>query len=211
MDHDTTGDLTRRGLLKGGAGAVAAGAAVSAGAGSASAQQDAYNGYLADVGNFDGETADATGQEEITITVGAGNQGLLFDPAAVVVDPGTTINWTWTGEGGAHNVYHDDQQDSVDEPVFNSGDAVDDTGVLYDFTFEAEHEGAHPYVCQPHRSLEMKGVVIVGEDNLETGTFPFGADDSGLNTIAIFGGSAVLGGAALLGIAAYQDLFGEKN
>lgn len=206
MDHDTTGTLTRRRLLKSGAGAVTAAGAVASGTGSASAQQDAYDGYLSEVDNFAGETADARGLEEITVTVGAGAQGLLFEPAAVVIDPGTTVEFEWTGEGGAHNVSND-----VDDPVFRSGDAVNDEGVLYDFTFEEEHEGAHPYVCEPHDALEMKGVIAVGDDALETPTFDFGAGDAGFNTAAVFGVSAVFGAISLLGAAAYHDKFGRDE
>lgn len=209
MDHDTTGTLTRRRLLKSGAGAVAAGAAVSAGAGTAAAQQDAYGGYLSETANFEGTTADATGMEEITIDVGAGD-GFQFSPAAVVVEPGTTVQWNWTGEGGAHNVYHDDDSDLVEEQVFESGDPVTEEGVNYDFTFEEEHEGFHPYVCIPHRAQNMKGVVVVGEDNVETDTVALGGGgDDGDSTTAILAGSAVFGATALLGIAAYRDLFDE--
>lgn len=209
MDHDTTGTLTRRRLLRSGAGAVAAGAAVSAGAGTAAAQQDAYGGYLADTPNYDGTTVDATGREELIIDVGAGT-GFQFSPAAVVVDPGTTIRWNWTGEGGAHNVYHDDQSDLVDEQVFYSGDPAIEPGVNYEFTFEEEHAGFHPYVCIPHRAQEMKGVIVVGEDALETDTVPLGGGGEGDDTTtAILAGSAVFGATALLGIAAYRDLFDE--
>lgn len=208
MDHDTTGAMTRRTLLKSGAGVATAGA-VTAASGAASAQQDAYDGYLEEVSNFDGETADATGMDEVTIDVGAGNQGLLMDPAAIVVDPGTTIRWQWTGNGGAHNVVHD-----VDDPTFTSrdahdGDSIDEEGFVYEYV--ADEEGAHPYVCTPHRALEMKGVLVVGEDNVETDTFPFGEAEDGLNTIAIFGGAAVFGTAALLGISAYRDLFSDDE
>lgn len=210
MDHDITGDMTRRGLLKRGAGAVAAGGAVSVTAGAASAQQDAYSGYLSEVPNFDGRTADATGMEEVTVDVGA-IDGFKFDPPAVLVEPGTTIQWNWVGQGGAHNVYHDDQSDLVDEQIFESGDPVVEEGVNYEFTFEDAHTGFHPYVCQPHRAQGMKGVVVVGEDNVETDTFPFGEEgDTGRNTAAILGGSAVFGATALVGVAAYRELFDEE-
>lgn len=208
MDHDTTGVLTRRRLLKSGAGAVAAGAAVSAGAGTATAQQDAYGGYLSETDNFEGTTVDATGMDEVTIDVGAVD-GFKFEPAALLIEPGTTVQWNWTGEGGAHNVYHDDESDLVDEQVFYSGDPVVEEGVNYDFTFEEDHAGFHPYVCIPHRAQEMKGVIVVGEDALETDTVPLGGGEEGQNTTAILAGSAVFGATALAGIAVYRDLFGE--
>ncbi|WP_459862429.1 plastocyanin/azurin family copper-binding protein, partial [Haloplanus litoreus] len=60
---------------------------------------------MSDVGNYS-EVADATGQDEVTITVGAqGNGGAFaFGPPAVQIDPGTTVVWEWNGEGGQHNV-----------------------------------------------------------------------------------------------------------
>lgn len=204
MDSGET--YTRRGLLKTGASVGAAGTVAAAATGSASAQ-DQYGGFLSDAPNFEGETADATGMEEVTVTVGAGNQGLLFDPPSVVVDPGTTIDWSWTGAGGAHNVYNTEGS----EPLFSSGSPVDTEGVDYSFTFEDGDTGAHPYVCQPHEALGMKGVVVVGEDNVEGNTYPFGATEESLRLGAIFGGSAVFGVAALLGVAAYRDLFGDED
>lgn len=211
MDEDRSSELTRRSLLKRGAAGATAGAAAVTATGNAAAQGSLYGGYLSDTGNFEGETADATGMSEITITVGAGNQGLLFDPAAVVVDPGTTVNWNWTGNGGAHNVYNDDELSSVDERLFDSGNPVNDSGVLYDFTFESSSTGIHPYACSPHRALGMRGVVAVGESNVEGDTYPFGAVEETLNAGAVLGGAAVFGTTALLGLAAYREMFGDDT
>ena len=211
MDHDTTGPMTRRSLLKRAGGAATAGAVGAAATSTASAQSDLYGGYLAETGNFDGTTADATGMSEVTVAVGAGTSGLLFDPAAIVVDPGTTIKWEWTGNGGAHNVYNDDQLSTVDERLFDSEEAVDATGVQYEFTFESANTGTHPYACSPHRALGMRGVVAVGSDNVQGDTVPFGAEEESLNSVAIFGGAAVFGTTALLGLSAYREMFSEDD
>jgi len=211
MDQDTTGGMTRRSLLRRAGGAATAGAVGAGAVGAASAQSDLYGGYLSDTGNFDGTTADATGMDEITVSVGAGNQGLLFDPAAVVVDPGTTVLFEWTGNGGAHNVYNDDELSRVDERLFDSGETVNDSGVLYDFTFEDANTGTHPYACSPHRSLGMRGVIAVGEDNVQGETTPFGAAEESLNSVAVFGGAAVFGTTALLGLSAYREMFDSDD
>jgi halocyanin-like protein len=109
--------------------------------------------------------ADATGQDEVTITVGAqGNGGNFgFDPAAVQVDPGTTVVWEWNGEGGQHNVVAEEGGEFESELVAEAG-----------FTFEQtlDSEGVVKYFCQPHRALGMKGVVVVGE-------MPGGGGESG--------------------------------
>jgi len=110
-----------------------------------------YGDWFEDVSNYDGRTLDLTGESEVTVEVGAGEQGLLFDPPAVAVDSGTTVVWEWTGQGGQHNVADDD------------GDFESEITGEEGFTFEHEFgsEGVHLYVCSPHRSVGMKGAVTV--------------------------------------------------
>jgi halocyanin-like protein len=153
MESDETPSLvTRRGVLRG----VAAGATLTAAAGTAAAQSIDYGGWFDDVGNYDGTTVDATGQSEVTIGVGTeGNGGAFaFDPPAVQIDPGTTVIWEWTGEGGQHNVVAESGGDFESELTATAG-----------FTFEHtfEEEGIVTYYCQPHRSLGMKAAVAVGD------------------------------------------------
>src|SRR6056297_2807227 len=68
-----------------------------------------FGGFLDDVGNFDGSVTDARGQDSVTVAVGAqGNGGAFaFDPPAVHVDNGATVQFEWTGQGGGHNVVQD--------------------------------------------------------------------------------------------------------
>ncbi|QSG06604.1 Plastocyanin [Halapricum desulfuricans] len=140
------------------AGGAAGGAGALAASGSAAAQaaeQPDYGGYLDSANGFGGSTTDLRGQEEVTIAVGAGSDGYAFDPAAVWVDPGTTIVWEWTGAGGDHNV--------VGESVeFTSGDPVGEEGYTYEQTFE--ESGIVTYYCSPHENLGMLGAVAVGDD-----------------------------------------------
>ncbi|MEF8863987.1 MAG: halocyanin domain-containing protein, partial [Haloarculaceae archaeon] len=115
-----------------------------------------YEGWFEDVSNFDG-TVDRRGQPEVTVEVGAqGNGGAFaFEPAAVRVDPGTTVIWEWTGEGGGHNVVSEEGTDYSYE-----SELVSDAGFTFEHTFE--QEGISKYFCVPHRSLGMKGAVVVG-------------------------------------------------
>jgi len=152
---DTDRDVSRRGFLRA-AGTGVAGAAVGAGTTSSVVAQEApYEGYLSSVDNFDGTTADMTGQDEVTIAVGAeGNGGgFAFDPPAVQVDPGTTVVWEWTGAGGQHNV--------LGEAGSFESDLVEEEGFTFEHTFDSE--GVVKYFCQPHKALGMKGVVAVGD------------------------------------------------
>jgi len=189
---------TRRGLLKTGSGA-AVGLAAAGATGTAAAQADAYGGYLSEEGTWGGQTVDVTGVEEPRIDVGAqGNGGAFaFGPAAVLVEPGATVTWEWTGEGGQHNV--------VNEGGAFESDLTQEEGFTFEHTFD--EEGVFQYFCAPHRSLQMKGVVVVGEDNVETELVSIGGGEEGLRTSAVWAGAAVFGTVALIGVAAYRELF----
>jgi halocyanin-like protein len=98
------------------------------------------DGWLSNVGNYDGG-------------VGASGNGgnFAFDPAAVRVSTGTTVVWEWTGQGAQHNV-------AADGGGFESGMSAEE-GYTFEHTFS--EAGTYEYVCTPHRTLGMKGVVVV--------------------------------------------------
>jgi halocyanin-like protein len=108
--------------------------------------------YLADTGNYDG-VVDETGASEVTVTVGTeangGNFG--FGPAAVRVSSGATVVWEWNGLGSSHNVVEEDG-------TFES-ELVMEEGHTFSQTFE--ESGVVHYYCTPHRTMGMKGVVVV--------------------------------------------------
>ncbi|MFB6301753.1 MAG: halocyanin domain-containing protein [Haloferacaceae archaeon] len=145
--------MRRRDFLRAAGGGAAAGAATVGATGTAAAQPS-FGGWMSGVGNYS-EVVDKTGSGSVTIQVGAeGNGGAFaFGPAAVQVDPGTKITWEWTGEGGQHNVV---AQSGADFQSQLTGEA----GFTFSQTFDSE--GVIKYYCQPHRSLGMKGVVVVG-------------------------------------------------
>ena len=149
---DRAASMSRRGLFRAGAAGAAVAAGVTAGTGTAAAQ---YDGWLDDVSNYDG-THDYRGQYEVTVSVGAGENGLRFGPAAILVDPGATVVWEWTGAGGGHNVVANDG-------TFDSGEPVGEEGTTFEYTFEDADDGdAFNYLCEPHEAVGMKGVVAVG-------------------------------------------------
>jgi halocyanin-like protein len=116
-----------------------------------------YGSWFGNVGNYDGSTVDARGQDEVTITVGAeGNGGAFaFDPPAVHVDPGTTLLFEWTGDGGGHNVVGEGND-------LDSGSLVSEAGVHYEASFD--EDGIYKYFCSPHQGQGMKGAIVVGSD-----------------------------------------------
>lgn len=96
-------------------------------------------------------TRDARGKSTVTVTVGAGDQGLSFGSPVLRVDPGTTVTFRWTGRGGVHNV---NVLDSDRKSSLNY-----EEGTTYEVTFD--EAGVYRYACDPHRALGMKGLVIV--------------------------------------------------
>lgn len=115
--------------------------------------QAAVSEYLASTSNYDGEILDETGNETVTVEVGSSANGgnFGFAPAAIRVDSGTTVRWVWTGEGGQHNV--------VDEDGAYESELVADEGHEFEHTFE--ESGTSLYFCEPHKTLGMKGAVVV--------------------------------------------------
>ena len=111
--------------------------------------------YVDESSNFDSSMAVMTGQDEVSISVGAeGNGGAFaFDSPAISVSTGTTVVWEWTGQGGGHNV-----KSESDGPL-DSGSAVAEEGTTYEYTFE--EAGTYLYNCVPHRTLGMVGAVVV--------------------------------------------------
>ena len=151
-------DVSRRAFMRTAGGAAAAAGAATATAGTAAAQEvapDWPSGAEGTVGSY----TDARGQDSVTISVGAGDQGLAFDPTLVWVDEGTTITWEWTGAGGSHNVVTQEGPASLD-----SGQAVGEEGATYEYETSSEDAGITHYACVPHISVGMHGGIAVGED-----------------------------------------------
>ncbi|GAB3017887.1 halocyanin domain-containing protein [Natronobiforma cellulositropha] len=119
------------------------------------ASADDLDSWLADVPNYEA-VADARGESEVSVTVGA-DDGFTYDPPVVAVDPGTTVVWEWTGDGGTHDV--------VDEDGAYESDLVVDAGFTFEHTFE--EAGVSRYGCTPHIPMGMKGAVLVGDEAAE--------------------------------------------
>ncbi|MGN8218104.1 halocyanin domain-containing protein [Halococcus morrhuae DSM 1307] len=145
----------RRGFLKAAGGTAVGIGAIGATAGTASAQEGGAAGWFDGVSNFE-KVVDKTGTKQTEVAVGAkGNGGnFAFSPPAIRVDPGTTITWKWTGEGGGHNVV-------AESGAFES-EIASEAGHTFEHTFE--EKGAVNYACVPHRSMGMRGAVLVGAD-----------------------------------------------
>ena len=130
-----------------------------------------FGSYLSDANGYSEEgTQDARGEDSVAVNVGAGSNGYAFDPATVWVDPGTTIVWEWTGEGGGHNVKNNDGPAGLDSGGPEEGDSV-----TYEYEVTEDDAGITTYKCSPHEGQGMKGGVAVGED-VETTTIETGPE-----------------------------------
>lgn len=119
---------------------------------SESVSADGIDAYLADVSNYDGTVEDFTGEKVATVEVGAGgpDQPYVFDPPAIRVDTGTTVVWEWTGEAG-HSVTHEDGEFDIE--------VLQGKGKTFEHTFD--EAGQYRYFCKPHKSIDMKGALVV--------------------------------------------------
>ncbi|SDF61240.1 halocyanin domain-containing protein [Halorubrum xinjiangense] len=113
--------------------------------------------YLSDARMYEGTIMDLTGQDEVTVEVGAGDVGFAFSPAAIRIDSSTTVVWEWTGNGGAHNVASVEGSESD----FNSGDSVSEEGATFEQSFD--NTGIQLYQCTPHQANGMLGAIEVVE------------------------------------------------
>jgi len=167
--------LSRRDLFRVGAGAATAAVATSTVTPTHAQESFEYDGWFEDANNFDG-TVDMTGQERVTVDVGAGDMALAFGPPAIHVDPGTTVVFEWTGEGGGHNVAERETGERYES------ERTAEAGTQYELTFETD--GISKYVCVPHAASGMKGAVVVGNGEgvpeiTEGETLVGGPDSSG--------------------------------
>ncbi len=156
MSEERDARLGRRRLLQAGAGVVGAGLVGTGATGTAAAQSGPFGGWMGDVGNYDG-VVDATGRSEVTVTVGASGNGgnFAFGPAAVQVDPGTTVLWEWNGKGGQHNVVAEEGGDFESE-------LTAEAGITFEQTFESE--GVVKYLH--HRGEAVRRTARIRDDLL---------------------------------------------
>ena len=84
-----------------------------------------------------------------------GKEKMLYGQDVVRVDIGQTI--TWTPDSKGHNV----QFVSVPEGVEKVKSKLSK-----EFSYTFEQEGVYLYVCTPHASMGMIGMVIVGESDV---------------------------------------------
>ena len=84
-----------------------------------------------------------------------GKEKMLYGQDVVKIDVGQTI--TWTPDSKGHNVQFVSVPKGVEKVK---------SKLSKEFSYTFEQEGAYLYVCTPHASMGMIGVVVVGESDV---------------------------------------------
>ena len=84
-----------------------------------------------------------------------GKEKMLYGQDVARVEVGQTI--TWTPDSKGHNVQFISVPDGVEKVK---------SKLSKEFSYTFEQEGVYLYVCTPHASMGMIGMVIVGESDV---------------------------------------------
>ena len=84
-----------------------------------------------------------------------GKEKMLYGQDVARVEVGQTI--TWTPDSKGHNVQFVSVPDGVEKVK---------SKLSKEFSYTFEQEGVYLYVCTPHASMGMIGVVVVGESDV---------------------------------------------
>jgi plastocyanin len=95
-----------------------------------------------------GETVDATGQAEVTVSI----DDFIFNTTVLTIDKGTKV--TWVNDG---NVRHDVTTANSSE-IQDVNSELLANGESFSHTFE--ESGRYDYFCSPHPT-QMRGVIVV--------------------------------------------------
>ena len=78
---------------------------------------------------------------------------MVFSEEIVTIEPGESVTWLATDKG--HNVQLIDGPDGYDLPKKSK--------ISKDVTITFDEPGVYVYVCTPHATMGMLGIVVVGE------------------------------------------------
>jgi plastocyanin len=206
MTADDSAPVSRRGFIRAATGAAAAGTAVGTAAGQEDTESDGNEsgtGGNETGGNQTGgneSQADGGGGGTKEVIVGP-DGNLVFDPADIQIEPGTTVVWTWDSPG--HNVVPQSQPGESD---WEGHEPIEGPGFTHEHTFEVE--GTYDYICEPHEGQGMVGTIQVGGGGGEGGG---GGPPQIPDSAKTLGIASVIGMLSTLGLAYFFLRFGGGN
>ena len=133
-----------------------------------------------------------------TVTVTVGNGGFFFSPSSVTIQPGDTVQWTWSSSG------HSSTSGTPGSPdgIWDSG--VQNQGFTFTHTFNTP--GSFPYYCTPHgQCCGMTGIVNVCAPPPANMVSWWAAEGNAMD--ALESNDAVLGGGATFALGKVGQAF----
>ena len=104
--------------------------------------------------------ADVIDTSDCAVIIGIDSTGLAFNQPDVSINVGETVCWIWEDESMAHNVAEttaDGDNVRKSDGVY-SGEAVTTIDFRYTFT----EDTTFFYICEPHATMDMRGIITVG-------------------------------------------------
>ena len=104
--------------------------------------------------------ADVVDTSDCAVIIGIDSTGLAFDQPDVSINVGETVCWIWEDESMAHNVAEttaDGDNVRKSDGIY-SGEAVTTIDFRYTFT----EDTTFFYICEPHATMDMRGIITVG-------------------------------------------------
>ena len=92
--------------------------------------------------------------------VGIDDTGFAYDNADLSIEVGETVCWIWNDESMGHNVAEIDSMGDTNRKT--GGQYSGQPEVTEDFRITFDQDGTFHYICEPHVSMDMVGVVTVG-------------------------------------------------
>ncbi len=129
--------------------------------------------------------------------VGIDASGFAFDSSDLEINAGETVCWQWENTVDQHNVVEivgefDAAVNLTEVSVgFSSGEPSNDVDFRHTFT---EDDKTYYYVCEPHATMGMVGMITVGEGTPDDPVEEI--EESGLPSVGFVVGALVLVGAA---------------
>ena len=93
-------------------------------------------------------------------TIGIADSGYAFDQVDVKISVGDTVCWKWTDSDMVHNVAQ--TADASSNERLADGIYSGAAAATVDFSYTFTENTTFHYVCEPHVTMNMRGIITVG-------------------------------------------------
>ena len=120
----------------------------------------ASNGVIHVIDKILTPPVDVAPADPCDVTIGIDSSGYAFDQVDVKVNVGDTVCWKWTNSAMAHNVAQTTGISSNE--ILAGGVYSGAAAATVDFNHTFTEDTTFYYVCEPHISMNMRGIITVG-------------------------------------------------